>query len=131
MAPEMKDITIEIDARNGDLARVAAALARHQVTLRAGAAVSSGPRIVARFVPSDLDAARQALDGSGISFQESDIVPVSLDARPGQLAHLITALAIEGVSVRALYLTSTANGRLELAVAPTNVARTLRALQAL
>src|SRR5688500_15403133 len=99
---QMKDITIEIDARNGDLARVAAALARHQVTLRAGAAVSSGPRIVARFVPSDLDAARQALESSGISFQESDIVPVSLDARPGQLAHLITRLAMEGVGVRAL-----------------------------
>jgi hypothetical protein len=127
----MRDITIEIDARNGDLARVAAALARRQVTLRAGAAVSSGPRIVARFVPSHLDAARQALDDAGISFQESDIVPVSLDARAGQLAHLIAQLATQGVGVRALYLTSAANGRLELALAPTNVARTLRALKAL
>jgi hypothetical protein len=93
--------------------------------------VSSGPRILARFVPSNLEAARRALEAAEVPFQECGIVPVSLEARPGALAHLVTRLASGGVGVRALYLTSTANGRLELAVAPTNVARALRALEAL
>ncbi|MFN8067012.1 MAG: hypothetical protein U0P82_19625 [Vicinamibacterales bacterium] len=125
----MKDITLDLDARNGDLARIAAALARHHVTLKAGAAVSSGPRVVARFIPSDLDGARRALDSANVRFHESDIVPVTLEARPGELVGLITRLASGGVGVKALYLTSAADGRLELAVAPTNVARALRALE--
>lgn len=124
----MKDLTIDIAATNGDMARVAAALARFQVTLTAGAAISNGPRVVARFVPSDLEAARRALEAAGVRFEESDIVPVRLPRRPGELATLITRLARGGVGVRALYLTSTSSGQLEIAVAPTNLAQAVRAL---
>ena len=119
----MKDFIIDLDARNGDLARVAATLARHHVALKAGAAVSTGPRVVARFVPSDIDAARRALEEAAVRFEEGDVIPVSLPPRPGELAALITRLANGGVGVRALYLSSGAGGRLEVAVAPTNVAR--------
>ena len=124
----MKDFTIDIDSRNGELARVAAALARHQVTLRAGAAVNTGRRFLARFVPSDIEKARAALDGAGIQFEENHIVPVQLEGRAGELAVLLARLANGGVGVRALYLTSTSANGLEVAVAPTNVARALRAL---
>jgi hypothetical protein len=124
----MKDFTIDIDSRNGDLARVAAALARYKVTLRAGAAVNTGRRFVARFVPSDIEATRNALDVAGVPFEEGHIVPVRLAGHAGELAALLTRLANGGVGVRALYLTSTSGGGLEVAVAPTNVARTLRAL---
>jgi hypothetical protein len=125
----MKDFTVDIDSRNGDLARVAAALARHQVTLRAGAAVNTGRRFVARFVPSDIEATRDALDAAGVPFEEGHIVPVRLAARAGELATLLTRLANGGVGVRALYLTSASGDGLDVAVAPTNVARTLRALK--
>lgn len=124
----MKDFTIDIDSRNGELARVAAALARYHVTLRAGAAVNTGRRFVARFVPSDIDGARAALESIGVPFEESHIVPVRLEGRAGELASLLTGLANGGVGVRALYLTSTSGGSLEVAVAPTNVARLVRAL---
>jgi hypothetical protein len=123
----MKDFTIDIDSRNGELARIASALASRQVTLRAGAAVNSGRRFIARFVPSDTEAAREALEAAGVPFEESYIVPVRLEGRSGELASLLAQLANGGVGVRALYLTSTSNG-LEVAVAPTNVARALRAL---
>lgn len=125
----LKDFTIDIDSRNGDLARVAAALARHQVTLRAGAAVNTGRRFVARFVQSDTEATRNALDAAGVPFEEGHIVPVQLAGRAGELAALLTTLSNGGVGVRALYLTSTSGGGLEVAVAPTNVARALRALK--
>jgi hypothetical protein len=125
----MKDITIDIDSRNGELARVAAALARDQVTLRAGAAVNTGRRFVARIIPSNLDAARHALDAAGVRFEEGDIVPVRLEPRPGELVHLISRLTLGGVGLRALYLTSTSDRHLEIAVAPTNIARAVRALR--
>src|SRR5215211_569932 len=109
----MKDISIDIDATNGELARVAAALARNQVTLRAGAAVNTGPRLVARFIPSDLDGARQALEAAGVRFYENDIIPVRLDPRPGELVRLVSRLALGGVALRALYLTSSSDRQLE------------------
>ncbi len=125
----MKDFTIDIDSRNGELARVASALARNGVTLRAGAAVRTGPRFVARFVPSDIEATRTALDVAGVPFEEGHVVPVRLTARAGELAALLTRIANGGVGVRALYLTSTPGGGLEVAVAPTNVAGAIRALK--
>ncbi|HUR33317.1 MAG TPA: hypothetical protein VM032_05950 [Vicinamibacterales bacterium] len=126
----MKDITIDINAGNGELARVAAALAREQVTLRAGAAVCTGPRFVARFIPSSLDAARHALDRAGVAFEESEIIAVRLEARPGELVELVGKLAAGGVGLRALYLTAATGRQLEIAVAPTNIARAVRALRA-
>lgn len=129
MTPPTKDITLEVDAGNGDLARVAAALARQQVTLRAGAAVTSGRRVVARFIPSDLDAARNALDIAGVRFEEADIVSIQLEPRPGELVRLISRLAQGGVGLRALYLTATSERHLEIAIVPTNVARAVRALK--
>jgi hypothetical protein len=125
----MKDITIRIDSGNGELTRVAAALARDQVVLTAGTAVNTGRHFVARFIPSDLDAARHALDGAGVRFEEGDIVRVRLEPRPGELVHLISRLALGGVGLRALYLTSTSERHLEIAVAPTNIARAVRALR--
>lgn len=125
----MKDFTIDIDARNGELARVAAALARHHVALKAGAAVSTGPRFIARFVPSDFHAARVALEGAGLRFEENDLIPVTLAPRPGELAALLARLSGSGVGVRALYLTSGAAGRLELALAPSNLALARRVLK--
>ena len=125
----MKDISIDIDSRNGELARIAAALARAHVTLTAGAAVNTGPRIVARFIPSDLEAARHALESSDVPFEENDIVIVRLEPRPGELVQLMSRLALGGVGLRALYLTSTTEEQLEIAVAPTNLARALRALR--
>ena len=125
----MKDFTIEIDSRNGELARVAAALARARVTLRAGAVVSTGPRFVARFIASDLEAARDALESSDVPFEENDIVTVRLEPRPGELVQLISRLTLGGVDLRALYLTSTTERSLEIALAPTNVARAIHALR--
>lgn len=125
----MKDFTIDIDARNGELARVAAVLARHHVALKAGAAVSTGPRFVARFVPSDFHAARTALEGAGIRFEENDLIPVTLAPRPGALATLLARLSERGVGVRALYLASGGAGHLDLALAPSNLALARRALK--
>src|SRR5262245_28028812 len=99
----MRDFMIELPPRAGELARIASALARHQVTLRAGTAMVVGRRLVARFIPSDETAARVALDAAGVRFEESEIVPVLLESRAGELAMLSARLASGGVGVRAIY----------------------------
>lgn len=88
-----------------------------------------GPRIFARFIPSDLDAARRALEGADVPFEESELVPVLLESRAGELAMLSTRLASGGVSVRAIYTTGTSGNILEVAIATDNIARAQRALE--
>jgi hypothetical protein len=125
----MRDLLFELRPRPGELARIASALARQQVAIRGGTLLAMGPRILARVIPSDLDAARRALDAAGVRFEESEILSVLVESRAGELAMLSTRLASGGVSVRALYVTGTSGNILEVAVATDNIARARRALE--
>ena len=126
----MRDVSIELKPHAGELARVASVLAQHHVTLRAGTALVAGGRIIARFVPSNIEAARRALDAASIRFEEAEIVPVLLESRAGELAMLSSRLAEGGVGVRALYLTGTAGPLLELALVTDNASKAKRVLEA-
>ena len=125
----MRDLVLELPPRPGELARIASALARQQVAIRGGTLMAIGPRILARFIPSDLDAARRALEGADVPFDESEIMPVLLESRAGELAMLSTRLASGGVGVRAIYITGNSRNILEVAVATDNIARARRALE--
>jgi len=124
-----KDFAIELKPRAGELARVASMLARHHVTLKAGLAMAVGPRILARFVPSDVESARTALDAAAVRFEEREIVPVLVESRAGELAILSTRLADGGVALRALYITSTAGNLVELAIVADDAEKVRRALE--
>jgi hypothetical protein len=125
----MRDLVLELPPRPGELARIASALARQQVAIRGGTLMAIGPRILARFIPSDLDAARRALEAADVPFEENEIMPVLLESRAGELAMLSTRLASGGVGVRAIYITGTSGNILEVAVATDNLARARRALE--
>ncbi|MBI3493896.1 MAG: hypothetical protein HY047_19275 [Acidobacteria bacterium] len=125
----MRDVSIELKPHPGELARVASILAQHHVTLKAGTAMVVGGRIVARFVPSDIDAARRALDSASVRFEEGEIVPVLLESRAGELAMLSSRLAEGGVGVKAIYLTGTAGPLLEIALVPDNAQKARRVLE--
>jgi hypothetical protein len=122
----MRDLVLELPPRPGELARIASALARQQVAIRGGTLMAIGPRILARFIPSDLDAARRALEAADVPFEENEIMPVLLESRAGELAMLSTRLASGGVGVRAIYITGTSGNILEVAVATDNIAMFVR-----
>jgi hypothetical protein len=124
----MRDFAIELKQRPGELARVAAILAQHGVTLRAGVALAVGTHMMARFIPSDIEAARRALDSANIRFEEGEIVPVIVESRAGELAMLSTRLAEGGVGIRALYVTGSTGNVLHLAIVPENAAKARRVL---
>jgi hypothetical protein len=125
----MRDLTIELTHRPGELVRVASMLARHHVTLRAGCALAIGTRLIARLIPSDIEAARRALDAADVRFEESEVVKVLLESRAGELAMLSSRLIDGGIGVRAMYITATAGKLVELAVVPDNAARARRVLE--
>lgn len=112
----MRDITIELRPRTSEIARVAAALARERVTLRAGSALTVGAQLVARFVPSDIEAARRALDAASVPFVEHEIVSALIRSRAGELATLSARLADAGVAIHGIYLTATLDDAMQIAI---------------
>jgi hypothetical protein len=124
----MRDIAIDLRPRTSEIARIATALAREQVTLRAGSVLTIGTRLVARFVPSDIEAARRALDAAAVPFAEHEIVPVLVESRPGELATLSGRLADAGVMVHGIYLTSMLGNVMQIAIVADQPALIRRAL---
>jgi len=129
MPNHSRDFAIELKPRPGELTRVASMLARHHVTLKAGVAMAVGPRLLGRFVPSDVEGARRALDAANVPFEEREVVPVLIESRAGELAILSQRLTEGGVALRALYITSTAGNLVELAIVADNADKTRRALE--
>jgi hypothetical protein len=124
----MRDFAIELKQRPGELSRVASILAQHGVALRAGVALAVGTHLMARFIPSDIEAARRALDSANMRFEEGEIVPMVVESRAGELAMLSTRLAEGGVGIRALYVTGSSRNVLHLAIVPENAAKARRIL---
>jgi len=111
----MKDFSIQLTDRPGDLARVAEALSRGGVNIKGLAAVSIGRQALAHIIPDDIEAARSALEESNIRFTESEVHTVLLENKAGQLADVVRRLSEAGVNLEALYLTGVLDDLIEVA----------------
>ena len=113
----MKDFSIRLTNKPGDLARVAQALARRGVNIKALAGLSVDGVALARILPDDTVAARSALEAANVRFTESEVHLVLLENTAGVLATVANRLGDAGVNLEAIYVTGVAEGLVELAIA--------------
>ncbi len=113
----MKDFSIKLTNKPGDLARVAQALARRGVNIKALAGLSIDGVALARILPDDTVAARGALEAANIRFTESEVHLVLLENTAGVLATVANRLGDAGVNLEAIYVTGIADDLVELAIA--------------
>lgn len=125
----MKDFAIELTHRPGELARVAEALSRYGVNIKAVAGVAIDQHVVVRIIADEPESARTALERANIRFEESEVVKVLLENRAGELATVATKLAEAGVNLRAIYLTGVVDDLVELAVISDNPKKAKRILE--
>ena len=125
----MRDFAIELSDRPGELARVATALSRYGVNIKSLAGLAVGGRVLVRILADDAEAARSALTGAGIAFEESEVVKVLLENRAGELAAVTNKLAEARVNLRAIYLTGIVDDLVELAVVSTDQDKAKAALE--
>ena len=112
----MRDCSIQLTNHPGDLSRVAQALGRRGVNIKALTAVSVAGTAIARILPDDIVVARSALEAAKIRFTESEVHLVLLENKAGILADLTNRLGDAGVNLEALYVTGTADDLVELAI---------------
>ena len=113
----MRDFTIHLTHRPGELARVAHALARGGVNLKSIAALTLGNQGITRLIPDDVDAARTALNEANIRFEEAELVTTLLENRAGELEDVAAKLSNGGVNLHAAYVVGLDGDLVELAIA--------------
>lgn len=125
----MKDFAIELTHRPGELARVAEALSRYGVNIKALAGLAIGQHVVLRIIGDEAESARTALERANIRFEEEEVVKVLLENRAGELAKVSVKLAEAGVNLKAIYLTGIVDDLVELAIVADNPRKARRALE--
>ena len=125
----MRDCSIQLTNHPGDLARVAQALGRRGVNIKALAAISIGGTATARIFPDDIVVARSALEAANIRFTESEVHVVLLENTPGMLANVTNRLGDAGVNLEALYIAGLADDLVELAIVSDNPRKAKKILE--
>jgi hypothetical protein len=125
----MRDCAIQLTNHPGDLGRIAQALGRRGVNIKALAAMTIGGTAVARILPDDIVVARSALEEAKIRFTESEVHVILLENKAGILADVTNRLGDAGVNLEALYVTGTADDLVELAIVSDNPKKAKKILE--
>jgi hypothetical protein len=103
---KVKQLTVSLENRPGALARVAKALAEAKVNITALLGSTSGEQGSVQVVVDNLNRAKKALGGAGLSYTEGTLEQVELSNKPGALAEFSAKLAKKGVNIDAAYATT-------------------------
>jgi len=125
----MKQFSIEIKNRVGELARVTEILAESAINIVAIASESAGQKPMIHIVTGDHASARRALAQSGRDFKEQDILVVKVLDRPGELAKVARRLAREAVNVESIYIFGKVRGYTEFAMAVDDLVKAKKILE--
>ncbi len=113
----MKEFRILLSNRPGELSRVATALSRQGVSIKALAASASANQVIIHLVGHDVEATREGLQSANISFEESEVLLLLLEDKAGEIARISGELADAGININAIYLAGRADDLVEVVVA--------------
>ena len=125
----MKEFRIAMGHRPGELARVATALSKHDINIKAVAAIAISNQVVLHVVANDVNEARAALEESNTRFDEAEVITTLIEDKAGALADLAAKLGSGGVNIEAIYMIGRAEDLVELAIAVDNVTKAKKLLE--
>ena len=125
----MRDFSIPLTHRPGELGRVANALAKKRVNIKSVAGMTLGSQAAVRIIADDVDAARTALKEANITFEESELATVLLENQAGELANVADKLNNAGLNLQAVYVIGLDGDLVELAIACSDVKKAKKALE--
>jgi len=100
----MKEFSLTIANRPGQLATLARSLADAGVNIEALAAMAVDGESQVRLMVDDADAGRRVLRALDIHFEERRVLDTFLSNSPGSLAEMADGLAEAGVNIDSIYL---------------------------
>ena len=115
---------VTLENRVGALADVADAVAERGINITGGTGMACGDSGRFAMTTNDEAATRRLLTSRGYSFQEIELVPITLSDVPGMLARTCRALAAAGINVLAMFAMGAAGERNTIAFATDDPVRT-------
>ncbi len=124
----MKEFRVTMSNRPGELSRVATALSRQGVSLKALACTASANQVVLHLVGHDVEATRTGLQSAAIPFQEQEVMIMLLEDKAGEIARVSSQLGEAGININAIYRAGRADDLVELVLAVDDVKKAKKLL---
>ena len=122
-----KQLTIFVENKPGEMAKVCEAMAAAHINIRALYSAVESHAGVIRIVPDDLGFAVHAADSAGLMYHITDVIMVEVDDIMGEAARISRQLADGGVNIDCMYA-SAAAGRMLVVVGVSDAKRAELAL---
>ena len=117
----MNAFIVEMENRPGEIARIAAAIAEKGINITNAAGLAVGMSGGFGFTTNDEAGTRSALDSIGCQYREIQLLPISMEDRPGALADATRRLADAGINVEFLAPAGMSGGRMTVAIGVENI----------
>jgi hypothetical protein len=102
---KVKQLTIAVENRPGTLAQVAKTLADAKVNVLALLVSTAATQGSVQVVVDNVNTAKKALGGAGLSYTEGTLEQFELANKPGALAELAGKLAKKGINIDSAHAT--------------------------
>src|SRR5438876_7348928 len=106
-----KQLTVSCENRPGTLAHVARALGDAKVNILSFLTTTSGAERSVQLVVHNVNKAKKALDGAGLSYAEADVLHVELPHLPEALGYLTGKLAAKETNITSGFATTERGAR--------------------
>lgn len=100
-----KQVSVFVENRKGRLAEVTKLLADERINVRSVSLADMTDIGVLRIIVDNSARCIEALKSNGFMTQETEVIAVGMDDRPGGLHHVVEVLAEENVNIEYMYTT--------------------------
>jgi hypothetical protein len=101
-----KDLSVVLDDRPGELARLGEATAGAGVNIDGFCCLAGGGRATVHILVEDVTATRTALESAGLEVgAEREVIVVDVEDRPGTMAEVARKIADAGANIELAYTT--------------------------
>jgi hypothetical protein len=112
----MEQITVMVENKPGALADVLEILGRNGVNIKSISAEGLGEGGIIRIITEDIASAKNALNKTWHKFFVSEILPIKLIDRPGELAKVARKLSSAKINIECVYILGKDKGTTEVAL---------------
>ncbi len=109
--PKAKQLSVSVENRPGTLAHVARVLGDGKVNILAFLTSTLGAEGSVQVVVDNVNKAKKALEGAGLTYTESDVLYVELPNIPGALGNFAGKLAAKEINITSGYQTTVKGSR--------------------
>lgn len=104
--PRAKQLSVSVENRPGTLAHVARVLGEAKVNILAFLTTTAGAEGSVQVIVDNVNKAKKAFAGAGLSYSESDVLQVELLNVPGALGRFAGKLAENDINITSGYQTA-------------------------